>query len=151
MHTGKLFFLFLNQNICCGYSKELSQWDSSFEHPKRTFKLMGLEINAILGAKTILIWTYVHEHLCKILYVFLCYRPIHPYCWPTLARSLEKNQMMLPTQRESNLGLEYILLWLNHCRRKRPAYKGLFSMYSVEFISNQFTIIALSWYPISLP
>ena len=23
--TEKLFFLFLNQNICCGYSKELSQ------------------------------------------------------------------------------------------------------------------------------
>ena len=23
--TGKLAFLFLNQNICCGYSKELSQ------------------------------------------------------------------------------------------------------------------------------
>ena len=26
------FFLFLNQNICCGYSKEPSQWDCSFEH-----------------------------------------------------------------------------------------------------------------------
>ena len=25
VRTGKLFFLFLNQNICCGYSKELSQ------------------------------------------------------------------------------------------------------------------------------
>ena len=34
----KLLFLFLNQNICCGYSKELSQWDSSFEHPKHTLK-----------------------------------------------------------------------------------------------------------------
>ena len=29
----KLFFLFLNQNIGCGYSKEQSQWDGSFEHP----------------------------------------------------------------------------------------------------------------------
>ena len=36
----KIIFLFLNQNICCGYSKEPSQWD------------------AILGAQTILIWTY---------------------------------------------------------------------------------------------
>ena len=26
VHTGKLFFLFLNQNICCGYSKEPSHW-----------------------------------------------------------------------------------------------------------------------------
>ena len=25
VHTGILFFLFLNQNICCGYSKEPSQ------------------------------------------------------------------------------------------------------------------------------
>ena len=24
VHNGKLFFLFLKQNICCGYSKELS-------------------------------------------------------------------------------------------------------------------------------
>ena len=58
VHTGKLFFLFLNQNICCGYSKELTQWDSSFKHTKHMFKLMGKEINAILGAQTILIWTF---------------------------------------------------------------------------------------------
>ena len=31
----------LNQNICCGYSKEPSQWDGSFEHPKHMIKLMG--------------------------------------------------------------------------------------------------------------
>ena len=37
----QLFFIFLNQNICCGYSKEPSQGDGSFEHPKRMFKLMG--------------------------------------------------------------------------------------------------------------
>ena len=30
----KLNFLYLNQNICCGYSKEPSQWDGSFEQPK---------------------------------------------------------------------------------------------------------------------
>ena len=33
------FFLFLNQTICCGYSK-----DGSFEHPKHTLKLMGKKI-----------------------------------------------------------------------------------------------------------
>ena len=53
--TGKWFFLLLNQNICCGYSKETSQWDGSFEHP---LNLMGKEINAILCAQTILIWTH---------------------------------------------------------------------------------------------
>ena len=47
---GKLSSLFLNQNICCRYSKEPSQWDGSFEHAKHMFKLMGKEINAILGA-----------------------------------------------------------------------------------------------------
>ena len=54
----KLFFLFLNPNICCGYLKEPSQWDGSFEHPKHMFKLKGEEINTIFGAQMILIWTY---------------------------------------------------------------------------------------------
>ena len=31
----KIFILFLNQNICCGYSKEPSPWNGSFEHPKQ--------------------------------------------------------------------------------------------------------------------
>ena len=48
-HIWKSFFLFLNQNICCGYSKEPSQWDGSFEHPKHMFKLMDKDRNAILG------------------------------------------------------------------------------------------------------
>ena len=55
-HTGslirvcdkKLIFLFLNQNICCGYSKEPSQWDVSFKHPKPMLKLMGMKIFTIL-------------------------------------------------------------------------------------------------------
>ena len=40
----KIIFLFLNQNICCGYSKEPSQWDGSFEHPKHMLKIMGKKI-----------------------------------------------------------------------------------------------------------
>ena len=37
-----LIFLFLKQNICCGYFKELflSDWNGSFEHPKHMFKFM---------------------------------------------------------------------------------------------------------------
>ena len=43
--TKKYFFLFLNQNICCGYSKE----PFFFEHPKHMLKLMGKKIyNLIL-------------------------------------------------------------------------------------------------------
>ena len=38
-----------------------TQWDGSFEFPKHMFKKMGKEINAVLGAQTILIWTYVAD------------------------------------------------------------------------------------------
>ena len=55
----KLFFLFLNQNIRCGYSKEPSQWDGSFEHPKHMFKLMIKKIIAILRSNILFIWTYI--------------------------------------------------------------------------------------------
>ena len=44
----KLLFLILNQNKCCGYSKELSQWDGSFEHAKYMFKLIEKKKNIIL-------------------------------------------------------------------------------------------------------
>ena len=47
------FFLFLDQNICCGYSKELSQLDSSFDHPKHMLKLMDKKIFIILGSKNV--------------------------------------------------------------------------------------------------
>ena len=43
----KLIFLFLNQNICCGHSKELSQWDGSFEHSKHMLKVMRKKIFTI--------------------------------------------------------------------------------------------------------
>ena len=49
MRIGKLFSLFLIQNICCGYSKEPSRWDGSFEHPKLIFNLMGKKIIALLS------------------------------------------------------------------------------------------------------
>ena len=55
----KLFFLFLNQNICCGYSKYWDSCETFFEHQKHMFRLMGKEVFAILCAHTILIWTYI--------------------------------------------------------------------------------------------
>ena len=58
MHNWKLFFLFLNQNISCGYSKEPSQWDGSLEHPKHMFKLMDKKIT-VLAKKDFLNWFYV--------------------------------------------------------------------------------------------
>ena len=44
VRIGKLFSLFLILNICCGYSKEPSHCDGSFEHPKHMFELMGKKI-----------------------------------------------------------------------------------------------------------
>ena len=44
----KIIFLFLIQTICCGYSKELSQGEGSFEHPKHMYKYMGYKIIKIL-------------------------------------------------------------------------------------------------------
>ena len=38
VHFLLYFLLFLNQNICCGNSKEPSQLDGSFEHPRDIFK-----------------------------------------------------------------------------------------------------------------
>ena len=49
--------------------KEPSQWDGSFEHPKDMFKLMGKEMNALLDAQTILIWTY---DKCALLFWIQC-------------------------------------------------------------------------------
>ena len=37
--NSRLFFLILKQNICSGCSKEPSQWDGSFEHPKLMLRL----------------------------------------------------------------------------------------------------------------
>ena len=44
----KIILSFLNQNICCGYSKEPSQGDGSFEQPKHMFELIGKQIITIL-------------------------------------------------------------------------------------------------------
>ena len=48
-----IIFLFLNQNICCGYSKEPSQRAS--QCPKHMLILMGKKIFAILGSKLLFI------------------------------------------------------------------------------------------------
>ena len=53
----RFVFSFLNQNFCCGYSKEPSQWDRSFEHTKQMFKLIDKKIFTILRWKVLPIWT----------------------------------------------------------------------------------------------
>ena len=64
--NGKLIFLFLNLKICCGYSKEPSELDGSFEHPKQMFELLDKKIFTILH-----IMTYVCTvSLDKNTYIF---------------------------------------------------------------------------------
>ena len=48
-------FLISLPKICCGYSKEPSQWDGSFEHPKHMLEIMGKKILTILGWNFLLI------------------------------------------------------------------------------------------------
>ena len=74
VRSRKLIFLVLNQNICYGCTKEPSQWDGSFEHPKHTFKLIGKKIFTILRSKLLFIKTYIQINKkvdCKIIYIFL--------------------------------------------------------------------------------
>ena len=65
MRTKKLIFLFFNQNICCWYSKEPSQCDSSFEHPKHMLKLMDKKIFTIFRSK--ILWFL---NLCNLFNKF---------------------------------------------------------------------------------
>ena len=55
----KIIFVFLNQNICCGYSKEASQRDASFEYPKHLLKLMSKKIFTVLRSKIVFTWNPV--------------------------------------------------------------------------------------------
>ena len=56
VHDKKIFFSFLNENICCGYSKKPSRCDGSFEHPKYMKKLMSKKMFTILRSK--ILFTY---------------------------------------------------------------------------------------------
>ena len=47
--------LFLNQNICCGYSKEASHRDVSFEHPQHMFRTSHKKIIKIYIFKNLVI------------------------------------------------------------------------------------------------
>ena len=44
--------------MCCGYSKEPSQWDGSFEHPKHMFKVIDKSNVDIQTLKKLLILPY---------------------------------------------------------------------------------------------
>ena len=52
----KVIFLLLNQSICCGYSKEPSHRDGSFEHPKHMLKPMDKKVIAISRKLVLLNW-----------------------------------------------------------------------------------------------
>ena len=53
VRNQKLMILFINKNICCGYSKESSQRDGSFEQTKQMLKLIDKKILTILLRKVL--------------------------------------------------------------------------------------------------
>ena len=55
-NNWKLFFLFLNQNICC-----LSHRDGSFEYPKHIFKLLDKKIIAFLRNLFCMIFSTIRQ------------------------------------------------------------------------------------------
>ena len=55
MKTDYWWNIFLSQNICCGYSKEPSQWYGSFEHQKHMFRLLGKKIFTILRSNFVFV------------------------------------------------------------------------------------------------
>ena len=57
VRTGKPFFLYSTKTyVVCTQKNRLNE--TALLNTKHMFKLMGKEINAILGAQTILIWTF---------------------------------------------------------------------------------------------
>ena len=74
MRDLKLFSYFSTKTYVVGEcSKEPSQWDGSFEHPKQMLKLMGKKIFTVLCSKSCLSWHMVCTDLtfinCHTLYV----------------------------------------------------------------------------------
>ena len=45
------FFLFLEENICCGYSLEAPQWGASSKYPQHVFfeKYISLNLDTLLA------------------------------------------------------------------------------------------------------
>ena len=81
--TKNLIFLFLNKNICCGYSQEPCGLEGSFEHPKHMFKLMNKKKIATLHSKVLLNWSYTSKVLGPVVksayqkFHFLISKPKH--------------------------------------------------------------------------
>ena len=72
VRNWKLFFLFLNQNVCCGYLKEPSRWDGSFENPKHMFKLMDKKIITILRLNFLLNCPYKRSPSIANIVALVC-------------------------------------------------------------------------------
>ena len=70
-----LISLLLNQNIYCGHSKEPSQWDGSFEHPKHMFKNWWVRKYLQFYADNFCLSKVVLTCVC--LYIFTSFEGIH--------------------------------------------------------------------------
>ena len=80
----KLSFLFLNENICCGYSKEWSQWNGSFDYPKHMLQMMSKKLFIILHSTILFILTYEWPSPLTL----------NLLCWNSTRRSLSVSFLM---------------------------------------------------------
>ena len=104
-HNKNLIFLFLNQKICCGYSKELSQWDGSFEHPKHMLNLMGKKIFTTLRWKN---WLSKPVLFYVLMLTLTCSRSIIMSTW---LYSLPRESGGDCHQRSAVPSIAYIIEW----------------------------------------
>ena len=58
----QVVFLFLNKNICCGYSLEAPQWGASNEYPQHMFLLRNKK-----NIDTFWLKNVPYQELCKFL------------------------------------------------------------------------------------
>ena len=129
-----IIFLFLNQNICCGYSKEPSQREGSFEHPKHMLNILDKLIFTILRC-IFLLFTFsdlysiylktidnhpcsylyhsliINDHTCTLkcscrFYKFVCQKYCFESCWKL--QSCVGFQAFLPCFRQLDLQIKFV-------------------------------------------
>ena len=101
-------FLVLNQDICCGCSKEPSQWDGSFEHPKLMFERKDKKILAILHThKNINLDQYYLLELDVILWILRIVMCLQGSCWKFI-QSHDNNRVIWYYQTQKCARLPFI-------------------------------------------
>ena len=137
----KLFFICLNPNICCGYSKEPSQWDGSFEHPKQMFEPMDKKIFIILRPKFLFTWNYGNMYDLQFYQHHSYYRQSFQFftcCvgWTGPFLPISRGQISAPFPiKNSHLFSQYHV-WFAQLRKVK--YFFFFFFFSITFFKDPY-------------